>query len=130
MKVAGEGDEQEFEVVHWDAASGVYWINEGMGFDWWFRHHGPEIPAPGLFIIENVRGEYIRGDGSTTDDSEEWSYDEPRPIVSALAEIARLRALNAKLVAACRATLDVEIGVLVEAPAEVLAALEAVGEAS
>jgi hypothetical protein len=44
----------------------------GMGY------YGPGFPAPGLYVIENIRGEYTRGDGWETDDSEDWEYDPPR----------------------------------------------------
>jgi hypothetical protein len=96
VEVAGEGEDREYEVLDWDENSGVFWINEGIGFGWWLEHY-PEFPAPGLYLIENIRGEFIRGDGWHTDDSEDWEFDPPRAIGSALKEIARLRAENEAL---------------------------------
>ena len=77
VNVIGEGKEREFEVLDYEEDSGVFWINEGVGFDWWLEHYGPEYPTPGLYVIENIKGEYTRG-GWTTDDNEDWEYDQPR----------------------------------------------------
>jgi hypothetical protein len=134
VEVFGEGEDREFEVQDWDENTSVFWISEGAGFDWWLEQH-VEFPAPGLYLIENIRGEYIRGEWGYSEDEENWYYDDPpRRIVSALAEIARLRAFNARLVTACRAVLNIEtspMGTAYELPralSEVRAALEATQE--
>lgn len=70
--------ESEYDVLDYDIDSSVFWICEGVGFDWWFDQTC-DFPAPGYYVIENITGEYIRGDGWTTDDDEEWEYGNIRP---------------------------------------------------
>jgi hypothetical protein len=32
VSVLGDGQDREFEALDWDEDSGVFWINEGVGF--------------------------------------------------------------------------------------------------
>jgi hypothetical protein len=59
------------EVLDYDGS--VFWISEGVGFDFWLEQY-VDFPEPGVYVIEGITGEYIRGDGWTTDDDEEWDY--------------------------------------------------------
>lgn len=52
----------EYDVLDYDGDSSVFWINEGQGFDYWLDN--VDFPAPeGVFVIEGITGEYIRGRG-------------------------------------------------------------------
>jgi len=65
----------ETEVLDSDTDTGVFWISEGMGFDYWFDQYIDKFPADeGTFVIEGVKGEYVRGEWGVTDDDEEWEY--------------------------------------------------------
>lgn len=79
VEVWPDGDPWKYEVHASDDETSVFWIGEGVGFDYWLDSYC-EFKAPGLYLIENVRGEWIRGDGWTTDDDEEWECDAPRAI--------------------------------------------------
>lgn len=61
------------EVLDYDGESGVYWLNEGVGFDFWFDGH-VDLEEPGFYVLEGVAGSWIRGDGWMTDDDEEWEF--------------------------------------------------------
>jgi hypothetical protein len=69
----------EAEVLDYDADSGVFWINEGVGFDYWLDTHVEEITEPGIYVIEGVKGAYIRGTWGLDDDDEEWEFERIRP---------------------------------------------------
>ena len=69
--------EHDYDVHDFDLDSSVFYINEGMRFDYWFDKH-VEFPSDGTFVIEGVCGEYVRGDGWMTDDDEDWDYKEVR----------------------------------------------------
>lgn len=65
----------DVEVVDYDDDSSVFWINEGVGFEFWFDQYVDlELVEPGWFVFEGIVGEYIRGDGWHTDDDEEWDW--------------------------------------------------------
>lgn len=52
----------EYDVLDYDSDSAVFWINEGTGFEYWLDN--VEFPcAEGVFVIEGITGEYIRGRG-------------------------------------------------------------------
>ena len=88
--------EHEIEVLAYDDGRAVFWINEGVGFDWFIDETvGPRflatdalIMTPGIYLIENVRGKWILGDGWITEDSEEWEFNAPR--LATPEEITRL----------------------------------------
>ena len=65
----------ESEVLDYDSDSSIFWIQEGVGFDYWFDSYCdfPEYLDEGFFVIEGITGEYIRGEGGW-DDDEEWSH--------------------------------------------------------
>jgi hypothetical protein len=65
----------EAEVHYHDGST--YWINEGMGFDYWFFEH-IEFPRSGWYMITGITGTYIRGDWGFTDDDEDWEFGEVR----------------------------------------------------
>lgn len=87
LEVTGPDEQYGREVECHDSDGSVFWINEGVGIDWWLEQHDiPEIQASGWYVIEGITGEYIRGDGWSTDDDEEWEYKSVRP--ATLKEIA------------------------------------------
>lgn len=63
----------ELEVLDYDADSSVFWVNEGVGFNWWFDAN-VDLELPGFYVIEGVTGTYIRGECGYTDDDEEWEF--------------------------------------------------------
>lgn len=80
LEVTGPDENYDREVECHDSDGSVCWIHEGVGVDWWLEQRDiPEIQAPGWYVIEGITGEYIRGDGWSTDDDEEWEYKGVRP---------------------------------------------------
>lgn len=75
-----DGTINEIDVLEYDAGASTFWLNEGIGFDYWieteFDHN--LFVDEGFYVIENIVGHYYRGDGYTTDDNEEWESDPPR----------------------------------------------------
>jgi hypothetical protein len=61
----------EIEVLDYDSNSSIHWLNEGLGADYWLKEI-LELDESGFYVVEGVTGCYIRGDGWTTDDDEEW----------------------------------------------------------
>jgi hypothetical protein len=70
----------DVEVLEWDGST--HWIQEGMGFDYFFDLYfdDKDFPDPGIYIIENIVGHVFKGDGWTTDDDEDWEMDSPRKV--------------------------------------------------
>jgi hypothetical protein len=69
--------EYEVDVLDWDQDSCVFWINEGVGFDWWFSHHvALELPeSPGYFVLEGIKGYFYTHWGPNgREDDEEWEF--------------------------------------------------------
>lgn len=62
-----------YDILDYDRDSGVYWINEGVGFEYWLEGH-VDFPRPGRYLIEDIRGRYYRGTWGFDDDDEEWEY--------------------------------------------------------
>ena len=62
------------EVLKYHEEGSLFWVNEGVGFSW-FATMDMDVKSPGIYVFENVRGEYISGDGYSTDDDEEWEAD-------------------------------------------------------
>jgi len=74
----GDGCYRYEAIVHsHDDDSSVFYMQEGIGFE--FFLDDVEIWIPGWYVIENIVGHYHRGDGWTTDDTEEWEWGEVRP---------------------------------------------------
>ncbi len=65
-----------YEVLGYDDNIAVFWINEGVGFDRWLDGH-MDFPVPGIYLIEGISGEYVKGHWMT-DDLEEWAYTSVR----------------------------------------------------
>jgi hypothetical protein len=72
----------DYDVPAYDDDSAVFWISEGEGFDYWLDQ-SPEIDEPGIYLFEGVTGDYIRGDGWTTDDDVDWNIRSVRKITIA-----------------------------------------------
>ena len=75
-------EDERIEVVDYDGDTSVFWINEGIGFDWFFEYYTNYINElePGRYIM-TVNGHYIRGltwreSPDPTDDDEEWEVIE------------------------------------------------------
>jgi hypothetical protein len=68
----------ECEVLDHDYDTSVFYIGEGMGMEYWLDEH-IEFPAPGHYVIEGIKGEYIKGDWGFTEDDEEWEFASIRP---------------------------------------------------
>lgn len=69
--------EWEYEVLAWDVGTCVFWINEGVGFDYWLADC--EFPGPGTYVVEGIVGQYHRGTIGWDDDDEDWEYKSIRP---------------------------------------------------
>lgn len=68
-------EDPEITVIDWDDNSAVFWLNEGIGIDYFLKHIVKvEFDQDGFYLLQNVYGEYYRGDGWETDDDEEWYY--------------------------------------------------------
>jgi hypothetical protein len=64
----------ESEVLDHDGST--FWISEGVGFDYWLSAClDVNEQLEGYYVIEGVIGRYIKGDGYSTDDDEEWEFD-------------------------------------------------------
>jgi hypothetical protein len=68
----------EYEVHDHDSDSSVYWVNNGMGFDYWLDLYC-EFPGVGFYVIEGIVGSYHRGEWGFSDDDEDWEYTIIRP---------------------------------------------------
>lgn len=64
----------EVEVLAYDCDSSVFWINEGVGFDWWIDEN-VDLELPGFYVIEGITGTYYRGTWGVDDDDEEWEFE-------------------------------------------------------
>jgi hypothetical protein len=75
----------EVKVYKWEigdyacGAGCTFYIQEGMGLEYFVDTYGEEITGPGYWTFVGVHGVYYRGDGWTTDDDEDWYFDELRP---------------------------------------------------
>lgn len=69
-----------YDVEVHDFTGGTFWIQEGVGWEYWFETHlePSDLPEPGFYVVEGVKGSFIRGDGWMTDDDEEWNFDAVR----------------------------------------------------
>jgi hypothetical protein len=78
-----------YDVLDYDLDSSVFWIQEGIGFDYFLDLC--DFPPDGVWVIEDVTGSYTRGDGWSTDDDEDWYFSGPRPAESREIEDERLK---------------------------------------
>jgi hypothetical protein len=77
----------ETETLDHDGDSSVYWLNEGIGFEYFYDAvvdfyvpaFIPPNEADAYFVIEGITGSYTRGEWGFTDDDEEWEYTNIRP---------------------------------------------------
>jgi hypothetical protein len=97
------GYKHEYEVHDFDPDSGVFWIREGVGFDYWLNDMC-DFPAPGFYVIEGIRGSYIKGDWGFTDDDEEWEFKLIRPATPREIETKTLDVPTAILAESAQAT--------------------------
>lgn len=63
----------ELDVLDYDFDTSVFWINEGVGFDWWFDAN-VDLDQPGFYVVEGITGCYYRGTWGYDDDDEEWEF--------------------------------------------------------
>lgn len=78
--------EDETKVYRWhieDVAycgGSTFYVQEGVGIKYFVDWMGDDrITGPGFYTFVGVHGRYLRGDGWTTDDDEDWEFDDLRP---------------------------------------------------
>lgn len=61
----------------YDIENSPYWINEGVGVEYWARDMIPDgaFEGAGWYVFEGVRGQYYKGTFGFDDDDEEWEFD-------------------------------------------------------
>ena len=70
----------EWEIDRYTYEGSAFWINEGMGMDWFINNYVLEdIPHEGIWVIDNIKGHYYVGTWGFDDDDEEWEWSEIRP---------------------------------------------------
>lgn len=69
----------ESEVLDYDSDSSVMWLNEGIGFEYFFDTCCDFPSFEGVYVIEGIIGHYYRGTYGVDDDDEEWEYASIRP---------------------------------------------------
>lgn len=71
--------EVELEIFDFDGS--VFWINEGVGCDYWLGVHfaASDFPFPGWYVVEGITGYYHRGTFGFDDDTEDWEFTALRP---------------------------------------------------
>ena len=62
----------ELTVHDYDSDTSIFWINEGVGFEYWFNEC--YFPCSDWYVVEGVVGEYIKGEWGFSDDDEKWEY--------------------------------------------------------
>ncbi len=71
-----------YEVLDCPQDTCVFWIEEGMGTDYWFDLYC-DFPKDGIYVVEGITGTYIRGDWSWgEDDDEDWEFTSIREATS------------------------------------------------
>jgi hypothetical protein len=81
VRVLGQNDRYprwETEVLDYDNDTAVFWINEGVGFEYFFDAR-IDFPGEGVWVINDITVSWTRGDGWSTDDDEDWDWGEIRP---------------------------------------------------
>lgn len=70
----------QWEIDRYTYEGSAFWINEGIGIDYFINDYIREdIPGPGIWVIDDIKGEYIKGDWGFTDDDEDWEWGDIRP---------------------------------------------------
>lgn len=65
----------EIELIDADLDSAVFWIQEGIGFNYFLDQY-IELDQPGKYRIEGIYGDYFRGDWKYgEDDDVDWYFD-------------------------------------------------------
>lgn len=85
------GRVDQIELLEWDYDGAFFWINEGVGIDYFVAaaDHSPVVlEEHAVYVCEGLTVRYIRGDGYTTDDDEDWEDYITRP--ATIDEIAGL----------------------------------------
>lgn len=67
----------EYDVIDDDGGC-IFWINEGMGVDYWIDDYCT-FEEPGTYVIEGITGRFYRGTWGFDDDDEDWEYTLIRP---------------------------------------------------
>jgi hypothetical protein len=70
-------DNNSIEIEDSDYDGCVFWINEGIGIDYFIKEY-TDIRTDGEYLIKGIIGKYIKSDGYSTDDDERWYYDYER----------------------------------------------------
>jgi hypothetical protein len=79
VEVTGPGTVYQWDIDGSSCLGGsTQYVNEGIGVAFFVDEYVEEIDGPGIWIIKGVNGQYNRGDGWSTDDDEDWYYDECR----------------------------------------------------
>lgn len=69
----------EWEIDRHTYEGSAFWINEGMGIDYFVNSHIlDDIPHEGIWVIDNIKGYYHKGEWGFTDDDEEWEWGDIR----------------------------------------------------
>lgn len=63
----------DYEVLDYDGDSAVFWMSEGVGFQYWLDTH-LDLELDGFYVVEGITVTFTRGDGWMTDDDEEWEF--------------------------------------------------------
>lgn len=74
----------EIEEAQVDPQASTYWIEEGVGIQWWIDTFAPDDLQPGWYVFEDVVGTYHHGAGWVNpsycdEDDEEWEFGAVRP---------------------------------------------------
>ena len=81
VHVLGAGDtgvyRWEADVLDYDNDTAVFWINEGVGFPYFFD--SVDFPGEGYWVIQDITVSWTRGDGWEIDDDEDHDWGEIRP---------------------------------------------------
>ena len=83
----------EAEALDYDNDTAVFWINEGVGFDWFFD--SIDFPGEGYWVVQDVTVSWTRGDGWEIDDDEDHDWGEIRPATPIEIETGLLENQNA-----------------------------------
>lgn len=72
-------EKPHIEVIDFDGNSSLHWMNEGIGVDYWLKELDLEFELDGFYVIEDIHGQYFRGNWSWgEDDDEEWYHGNMR----------------------------------------------------
>ena len=69
---------RKYKVLDEDPNTSTFWVQEGVGWDYWLDTECVFPEDGDIFVIEGIRGDVRRGDGWETDDTEDWEYDQIR----------------------------------------------------